>query len=161
MELLIKGFFSILTVGAALFILFTKNILDAAYALLVCLLGIAALFVFSNAEFMAASQIIIYVGGVLVLLIFGIVLSRDSKNKSKKESKENIMRGGLTFAILLVLMFMLMSQLHFSKELNLSTSGLKEIGFEMLGVNVFNLELIGVLLLMALVAATHILKDDK
>jgi NADH-quinone oxidoreductase subunit J len=153
--------FSLITVGGALFVLFTQKILDAAYGLLVSLLGVAALFVFSNAEFVAASQIVIYVGGVLVILIFGIVLSRDSKNKAKTETKENILKGGLIFGILLILIFALMSQLKFETNQISKASDVRDIGLQMLGANVFNLELIGILLLMALVATTYILKDDK
>jgi NADH-quinone oxidoreductase subunit J len=153
--------FSLITVGGALFVLFTQKILDAAYGLLVSLLGVAALFVFSNAEFVAASQIVIYVGGVLVILIFGIVLSRDSKNKAQTESKENILKGGLTFGILLLLIFALLSQLNFETSKIQKATEVRDIGLQMLGANVFNLELIGILLLMALVATTYILKDDK
>jgi NADH-quinone oxidoreductase subunit J len=153
--------FSLITVGGALFVLFTQKILDAAYGLLVSLLGVAALFVFSNAEFVAASQIVIYVGGVLVILIFGIVLSRDSKNKAQTESKENILKGGLTFGILLLLIFALLSQLKFETSKIQKATEVRDIGLQMLGANVFNLELIGILLLMALVATTYILKDDK
>jgi NADH-quinone oxidoreductase subunit J len=153
--------FSLITVGGALFVLCTQKILDAAYGLLVSLLGVAALFVFSNAEFVAASQIVIYVGGVLVILIFGIVLSRDSKNKAQTESKENILKGGLTFGILLLLIFALLSQLNFETSKIQKATGVRDIGLQMLGANVFNLELIGILLLMALVATTYILKDDK
>jgi NADH-quinone oxidoreductase subunit J len=153
--------FALITVGGALFVLFTQKILDAAYGLLVSLLGVAALFVFSNAEFVAASQIVIYVGGVLVILIFGIVLSRDSKNKAKTESKENILKGGLIFGILLILIFALISQLKFNTDQAQTPTNVRDIGLQMLGSNVFNLELIGILLLMALVATTYILKDDK
>jgi NADH-quinone oxidoreductase subunit J len=153
--------FALITVGGALFVLFTQKILDAAYGLLVSLLGVAALFVFSNAEFVAASQIVIYVGGVLVILIFGIVLSRDAKNKAQTETKENILRGGLLFGILLILMFALLSQLKFDTDRAPALTTVRDIGLHMLGTNVFNLELIGILLLMALVATTYILKDDK
>ncbi len=153
--------FSVITVGGALFVLFTKKILDAAYGLLVSLLGVAAMFVFSNAEFLAASQIVIYVGGILVLLIFGIVLSRDTKNRVQKEPKDAILRGGLLFAILSILMFGLISTLRFNVMASIKTTSVRDLGLEMLNANVLNLELIGILLLLALVATTYILRDDK
>jgi NADH-quinone oxidoreductase subunit J len=161
MQNIILILFALITVGGALFVLFTQKILDAAYGLLVSLLGVAALFVFSNAEFVAASQIVIYVGGVLVILIFGIVLSRDAKNKEKIEPKDSILKGGLIFGILLILIFALISQLKFDTDLSTQPTQVRDIGLQMLGANVFNLELIGILLLMALVATTFVLKDDK
>lgn len=153
--------FALITVCGALFVLFTNKILDAAYGLLVTLLGVAALFVFSKAEFVAASQIVIYVGGVLVILIFGIVLSRDAKNKEKKEPKDAILKGGLIFGSLAILMFALYSQLKFEEGGIAKTTQVRDIGIQMLSANVLNLELIGILLLMALVATTYILRDDK
>jgi len=67
--------FSALTFGSAIFLLLTKNIVRAAFSFLAVLLGVAILFVYANAEFIAVSQIMIYVGGVLVLLIFGVMLT--------------------------------------------------------------------------------------
>ncbi len=153
--------FSIITVGGALFVLFTNKILDAAYGLLVSLLGVAALFVFSNAEFVAASQIVIYVGGILIILIFGIVLSRDSKNKEKKEPKDAILKGGLIFGSLAIVMFGLFSQIKFEQNNLSKATDVRDIGIQMMSANVLNLELIGFLLLLALIASTYILRDDK
>ncbi|TAG53396.1 MAG: NADH-quinone oxidoreductase subunit J, partial [Runella slithyformis] len=53
--------FSALAIGAALFILFTRNVLYAAFCLFVVLLGVAALFVLMGADFLAIAQILIYV----------------------------------------------------------------------------------------------------
>jgi NADH-quinone oxidoreductase subunit J len=63
--------FAGITVAGAFYLLFTKNVLYAAFSLLLTLLGIAGLFVFAGADFLAVSQIMIYVGGILILLIFG------------------------------------------------------------------------------------------
>lgn len=53
----------------------TRKVLYAAFSLLLVLLGTSALYVFAGADFLAVTQIIIYVGGVLVLLLFGIMLT--------------------------------------------------------------------------------------
>ncbi|HAS41684.1 MAG TPA: hypothetical protein DCS93_14475 [Microscillaceae bacterium] len=70
-------FFSFVTlVGLSTLVLIgTRKVLYAAFALLLVLLGIAALYVFAGADFLAITQIIIYVGGVLVLMLFGIMLT--------------------------------------------------------------------------------------
>jgi NADH-quinone oxidoreductase subunit J len=67
--------FIALTMGGAITVLLTRNVLYAAYSLLLALLGVAGLFVFAGADFLAVSQIVIYVGGVLVLVLFGVMLT--------------------------------------------------------------------------------------
>lgn len=70
-------FFAFVTlVGISTLVLIgTRKVLYAAFSLLLTLLGIAALYVFAGADFLAITQIIIYVGGILVLLLFGIMLT--------------------------------------------------------------------------------------
>lgn len=74
-ELIAFYFFAGITVLSALFIAFAKNVLHAAFTLLATLLGVAALFVFARAEFLSIAQIMIYIGGILVLVIFGILIT--------------------------------------------------------------------------------------
>lgn len=74
--------FSGLLLLSALFILITKNVLYAAFSLVVSLLSVAAIYVFAQAEFLAITQIMIYVGGIIVLIIFGVMLT----NKVGKEA---------------------------------------------------------------------------
>jgi NADH-quinone oxidoreductase subunit J len=66
--------FAALALGGALAVLLTRNVLYAAFFLLLTLLGVAGLFVLAGADFLAVAQIMIYVGGVLVLIIFGVML---------------------------------------------------------------------------------------
>ena len=68
-------FFEALTAAAAIGILFVRNVFYAALLLLVCLLSVAGIYVMAFAEFIAVTQILVYVGGILVLIIFGIMLT--------------------------------------------------------------------------------------
>lgn len=67
--------FVILTVGSAIIVVFSKRIIYSAFALLFTLFGVAGLYLFLAADFLAASQLLIYVGGILVLIIFGVFLT--------------------------------------------------------------------------------------
>ena len=53
----------------------SPNLVHSAVSLLFTLFGVAGLYVFLYADFMAAAQVIIYVGGILVLIIFGVMLT--------------------------------------------------------------------------------------
>ena len=69
------GLIVTLTLGSAFVVVLSKQLLYSAIALLFTLFGIAGLYVFMWADFMAGVQIVIYIGGILVLLIFGIMLT--------------------------------------------------------------------------------------
>ena len=69
------GLIVALTLGSAFVVVLSQQLLYSAIALLFTLFGIAGLYIFMWADFMAGVQIIVYIGGVLVLLIFGIMLT--------------------------------------------------------------------------------------
>ena len=69
------GLIVTLTLVSAFVVVLSKQLLYSAIALLFTLFGIAGLYVFMWADFMAGVQIVIYIGGILVLLIFGIMLT--------------------------------------------------------------------------------------
>lgn len=73
-EIIFFGFVTLIGVST-LVLLGTRKVLYAAFALLLIFLGVAALYVFAGADFLAVTQIIIYVGGILVLMLFGIMLT--------------------------------------------------------------------------------------
>jgi NADH-quinone oxidoreductase subunit J len=68
-------FFSALTIVSAAIVVFARNLIRSAFALLFTFFGVAALYVFMGADFLAAVQMVIYVGGILVLLLFGVMLT--------------------------------------------------------------------------------------
>ncbi len=68
-------FFAALTVVSAAVVVFARSLIYSAFSLLFTLIGVAALYVFLDADFLAATQMVIYVGGILVLLLFGVMLT--------------------------------------------------------------------------------------
>src|SRR6218665_170433 len=83
---IVFGLFCLITMLGALYVLLSDNLLYAAFGLLVSLLGVSGIFVFAGAEFVAVSQIMIYIGGILVLIIFGILLSNKKSSPNDKKS---------------------------------------------------------------------------
>jgi NADH-quinone oxidoreductase subunit J len=63
-------------VFAALCVVTTKNVVHAALWLVIVLAGVAAQYILAAAEFVAVSQVLVYVGAVMVLFLFGIMLTR-------------------------------------------------------------------------------------
>ena len=79
MEFTLKTFifygFALLTVASAFVVVTVRNIVHAAFSLMVTLFGVAGLYVFLQADFLAATQVIVYVGGILVLILFGVMMT--------------------------------------------------------------------------------------
>lgn len=67
--------FAFVIVASALIVVFSKNIIYSAVALFSTLFGVAGVFVLLYADFLALTQILVYIGGILVLIIFGIMLT--------------------------------------------------------------------------------------
>jgi len=68
-------FFAVVTLASASIVVFSRNIIYSAFALLFTFFGVAGMYVLLNADFIAVAQILIYVGGILVLLLFGVMLT--------------------------------------------------------------------------------------
>jgi NADH-quinone oxidoreductase subunit J len=68
--------FAIMTVAGAGGCAFSRNIIYSAWSLLFAFLGVAGLYIFLGADFPAVAQVLIYVGGILVLILFAIMLTK-------------------------------------------------------------------------------------
>lgn len=161
--------FSALSVGAALTILFTRNVMYAALCLFLALLGIAALFVLAGADFLAITQLLIYVGGVLILIIFGIMLTYRTDRESNL-TKNYVRTGhlnqfsgavvalgifGVLFWLILNANFMIIQSPQLA-EYTPQRSTLRLIGVSLMTTHVWAFEVIGILLLAALVGAAYV-----
>ena len=67
--------FATVTVASAAIVVLARSLIYSAFALLFTFFGVAGLYVLLGADFLAATQLLIYVGGILVLLLFGVMLT--------------------------------------------------------------------------------------
>src|SRR6202521_3497610 len=68
--------FALMAVGGAAGCAFSRNIIYSAWSLLFAFMGVAGIYVFLGADFPAMAQVLIYVGGMLVLILFAIMLTK-------------------------------------------------------------------------------------
>lgn len=158
--------FGLITLFSAGYVLFTKNLLYGAYSLMLSFLGMAGMYVFAGADFLAVTQIMVYVGGILVLLIFAIMLTyrhrEDDGIPNKLQSSPKRLVAGLGLGIVL---FMSLAKMVFDTHIEhteqvLPDTTVKKIGLELITNNLLVFEIVGVLLLVALIGAAHIAKKD-
>ncbi len=157
-------FLVLLTCGSALVMLWTKNILHAALAMFMTMLGLAGLYVLAYADIMAVSHLLVYVGGVLILILFGIMLTNQSgrgdKNQNDLLTEESsrfwpLLIGGIVFASLV---WVICRGNFEGAEIANSGSKLSFVGVALLTDYAMPFELVGIYLLIALIGATYIAK---
>jgi NAD(P)H-quinone oxidoreductase subunit 6 len=66
---------ALITVVSAGMVAFSRNIIYSAFSLLGTFMGVAGIYIFLGADFVAAAQVLIYVGGILVLILFAVMLT--------------------------------------------------------------------------------------
>jgi NADH-quinone oxidoreductase subunit J len=105
----------------------------AATFLLFVLVGTAGLYLFLNYHFLAAVQLAVYAGGVLVLFIFAILLTSEKGDKTEPHDKRRIVTGIFTvLAGLAVTVFILMKHLSLFPN-NLVVEGDNQINMQTIG----------------------------
>mgnify|MGYP001203478329 FL=1 len=149
-------FFSIifLIILSAFWVVVSPNLVHSAVSLLFTFFGVAGLYVFLYADFIAAAQVIIYVGGILVLIIFGVMLT----NKIDDPNLSNLSNNQLVASIFCLILFVFQMQIIFNTnwfagELITRNSTVNDIGMLLLTTYLLPFEVVSVLLLAALIGA--------
>src|SRR4030042_2011765 len=73
---------AVVIIAAALAVVFLRNVFRAALSLIVCFITVAGLYITLSADFLAAVQILVYVGAISVLIILAIMMTRDVQRGS-------------------------------------------------------------------------------
>lgn len=90
LEQLAFGLFAFLTVASSLGVVLVRDMWHAALLLGVALSSVAIHYVMLQAEFLAVIQVLVYIGGVLVLLTFAIMLTRDEPDQESEQGQTEV-----------------------------------------------------------------------
>ena len=161
--------FALLAVVSGAYMVLTRNLLYAGFSLLVTLLSVAGIYVLLFADFVAVTQLMVYVGGVLVLILFGIMLSSRVHDQSVlSESVNKVWGTVITFLILVGLCHTILNanlgslpwlQTGNTAVLGLQKSTVQAIGIKLMTDFVVPFEVVSLLLLIALMGAAYIATD--
>lgn len=154
-------FFMALTAVSALGIVFSKNVFKSALLLLVSLLSIAAIYVLSFAEFVGVTQILIYAGGILVVIIFGIMLTTKISGRPLVVDNTHIFSGAAAGITLFVLLIWNLPSLPTQGADTLPAENISVIGLRIMSDYSLPFEVAGFLLLIALVGAAVVTSHLK
>jgi NADH-quinone oxidoreductase subunit J len=159
---IIFSILSVLLILSCVGVCVSKNLVHSAVYLFFSLFLIAGLYILLYADFLAAVQVIVYVGGILVLIIFGVMLT----NRLEKPSIDISSFNQLTAAMLCLLLFCLQcyaivngNWIDFDSGVIENSS--KEIGRLILSKHLLPFEIISILLLGVLIGAATIARKKR
>ncbi len=150
-------------VVTAYFTVTSPNLVHAAVALMGTLFGVAGLYVFLYADFLAAVQIVIYVGGILVLIIFGVMLTTQIGSQVLlKSGLPNRLAAALVIAVMFAGLATTMLRTPWHRgELEAVEGTVRTIGTSLLTRYLLHFEVAGVLLLLALLGAVYLARREN
>jgi NADH-quinone oxidoreductase subunit J len=152
---------TLMVVVSAAFAAFSASIVRAAYSLFFTLFGMAGYYVLLGSGFLAVSQIIIYVGGILVLIMFGILLTSRPIQNLDPEGKRRYLFGTLAAVSLLFLVLLpVVCQTDWSLAVvaPIPETSVREVGGLLLDEYVVVLEAVGMTLLLCLFGAAYLVR---
>ena len=149
------------TIISALGVVLSNQLIYSAISLLFTLFGIAGLYVFLWADFMTGIQLLVYVGGILTLIIFGIMLT--NKISSARLSQTNMQQGigsVVSLWLLIVLSLVISKTNWYSASSSEPVSTVDKIGTLLMTKHLLAFEGISLLLLGALIGAAILARKE-
>lgn len=152
-----------MTLIAAWIVIYSKNLIYSAFSLLFTFMGVAGLYGLLMADFIAATQILIYVGGVLILVLFGVMLTARKTSMEITQSSLPRLPGALLAGfVFLLLMLIIFSENSWNSATN---PGVKEtvpvLGRLLMTEYLIPFETASILLLAALIGAVFIARREE
>ena len=150
-----------LIAGSGVMVVTLKNVFHSLLFLVLCLFSVAGIYVLLHAEFVAAVQVLIYVGAVTVLLIFAIMMTAKIYSPSVRQLNEQVIPGLIIVGAILIVTLLVLSSTawNISKDVPVGQST-KLIGKSLLTTYVLPFEVVSVVLIAALIGAIVIARRD-
>ena len=154
--------FSLITLGAALAVVTSKNLFHSALFLILSFVGVASLYVLLEAPFLAAVQILVYVGAIAILIVFAIMLTRRLMAKDLVQRNAQWGWSALGAVLLFVALGLILLQVNWPVvEAAVPEETISILGQDLMGTYLVPFEVASVLLLVALVGSIIIARERE
>lgn len=152
--------FATMTVGSAMAVVTVKNTIYSALFLVLCFFNTAVLWMLIEAEFLAITLVLVYVGAVMVLFLF-VVMMLDVKQAKASQLKQSYTKAALLIAAAMLVQLMMLFAYKLSGDIPANElirqgadySNVEEVGMTLFTQYVYPFEIAAVILLVAIVAA--------
>jgi NADH-quinone oxidoreductase subunit J len=155
------GLIALVMVVAAVRVVTTRNIVHAALYLVLVLAGVAAQYILLAAEFVAITQVIVYIGAIVVLFLFGIMLTRAPMGDMHDTDNEQRAVGLVISVILLGVMgYTLWKAFGHKQFQNITVQTTQQVSNTIFSHYLMPFEVVSVVLLAALIGAIVLARRD-
>jgi NADH-quinone oxidoreductase subunit J len=154
--------FAVMITGAGIGVVTSRNVVHAALWLVGALMGAAAMYVLLFAEFVAWVQVLIYVGAIVVLMLFGLMLTRAPIGSANFDNNQRPLAALCSVSVFVVSAGIILTAFE-GREVNFArTAGIttESVGASLFSAFVLPFEVVSILLLAALVGAIVIARRD-
>lgn len=150
-----------LTLVSGLAVATSRNIVHSAFALIFALVGVAGLYLQVAADFLAVLQILVYVGGITVVILFAVMLTRKISDATGSNPAMNRPAAALASAgVLVVLLFLILNTDWPTRGIVDFQPVTSDLGHALLSKYLLPFELVSLLLLGALIGAVVIARKE-
>ena len=154
--------FAAVTLISAFFVVTNRNVVYSAFFLLFTFFGVAGMYALLGADFVAVVQLIIYVGGILILLLFGVMLTNKITNVEIKTGTINILPASIGVGLFAGSLLAAMINSNWkSNPVETSVPTTAVLGTMLINDYLLIFELLGIILLIALIGAASIARRGK
>jgi len=154
--------FATITVAAAAIVVLARSLIYSAFALLFTFFGVAGLYVLLGADFLAATQLLVYVGGILVLLLFGVMLTHKLYDLDLKSEVTQFPAAAIVAAAIFGVFYVTFMKTRWAVGVGRAPAATSaDIGRLFMGSYLLPFEAASVLLLVALMGAAMIVRRRK
>jgi len=154
--------FATLTIVSALMVVSSDNIVRSAFYLLATFFGVSGIYVLLGADFVAVTQIMVYIGGILILLLFGVMFTSNITNVEIKKGTAKILPAVIGIGVLLGAVMSIMTRTKWKLQLTeIPQTTSFELGKLLITDYVLIFELLGILLLIALIGAASMARREQ
>jgi NADH:ubiquinone oxidoreductase subunit 6 (subunit J) len=155
--------FALMAAGSALTLVVSRNIVRTAVCLLFTLMGVAGLYFLLHAEFLAAVQLVVYAGGTLILIVFGVMLTSKSPFSRFDPKGGEVVIAMSVGMVLLVALIIGIANYPFPQSQGAPTGKypVVTLGQALLGDYLIPFEIASVLLLVVMIGAAYLAKARR
>jgi NADH-quinone oxidoreductase subunit J len=142
---------------------FAKNVVHCGFGLLAALVSVAAMYAFLGADFLVATQVIVYVGGILVLILFGVMMTHRISVKSLREEVIQPFAAGVAALLIFGLSMLMIFGTNWNElaDPGVMVPTTKDLGRAFLTDWLYPFEFASVLLVIAMIGAAMLTREPK
>jgi NADH:ubiquinone oxidoreductase subunit 6 (subunit J) len=140
---------------------FSKNIVHSGFALMGTFTGVAGLYGLLSANFLAAVQILVYVGGILIVILFAIMLTRNIQEAKLSNPTRKLLLAGMFGLISAALLIIIVVKFPIAEKTPTEVhSTVTMIGDSLLGKYLLPFEILSLLLLATMIGAVMMVRKE-